>query len=119
MNDCMVHTPYGTLVGRCTERGAQFLGVSYAEPPVGERRFLPPVPRRHSERVVDARQPGADPPQIVQPVPGMTDQRVLTDEDCLHLNVYTPALDGVRRPVLVHVFGGGFQNGSASTGFQD
>jgi para-nitrobenzyl esterase len=40
-------------------------------------------------------------------------------EDCLNLNVWTPSADEARRPVLVHVFGGGFERGSASEGLYD
>ena len=37
------------------------------------------------------------------------------DEDCLELNVYTPAADGAKRPVMVWIYGGGFVIGSAAT----
>lgn len=38
-------------------------------------------------------------------------------EDCLQLGVFTPGSDGRKRPVLVHIYGGGFQRGSANTGY--
>jgi para-nitrobenzyl esterase len=110
-----VETPYGRLLGNRTSQGCEFLGLRYAEPPVGGRRFRAPVARRRASGSVDARAPGAAPCQPARPPdkPG----GIIGDEDCLNLNVYTPDLAG-RRPVLVHAFGGGFETGNASAGFQ-
>jgi para-nitrobenzyl esterase len=111
----------GLLIGRRTRHGAAFLGVRYAEPPTGPRRFLPPQPIAPAKDPVDAREPGPAPPQIMRPRPPWAPVSAIsaTSEDCLTLNVWTPAVDGAGRPVLVHVFGGGFQTGSAFGGPQD
>ena len=121
MKTVSVKTSYGTLAGQQFENGAAFLGIPYAEPPLGERRFLPPVPRRHAkEEPFIALEPGAAPPQPVRPAPPwMTMIPLPTSEDCLNLSVFTPGLDSARRPVLVHLFGGGFEGGSGTGGFQD
>jgi para-nitrobenzyl esterase len=89
-------TPYGDLVGQRT---------------VGARRFLPPHRIGRVDGSVDARRPGPAPPQIIRPRPAWALASGVgeTDENCLTLNVWTPAPDDARRPVLVHVFGGGFQ----------
>lgn len=121
MNTVSVKTSYGMLVGQQLENGAAFLGIPYAEPPLGERRFLPPVPRLHAkENPFIALEPGKAPPQPVRPAPPwMKMTPPPTGEDCLNLSVFTPGLDGAHRPVLVHVFGGGFEGGSGTGGFQD
>lgn len=121
MNTVSVKTSYGALVGQQFENGVAFLGIPYAEPPLGERRFLPAVPSRHDpEEPFVALEPGAAPPQPVRPAsPWMKMTLPPTSEDCLNLSVFTPGLDQARRPVLVHVFGGGFEGGSGTGGFQD
>lgn len=122
MEKIYAKTPYGTLLGCRSAKIARFQGVPYAEPPLGERRFKPPVARRVSaEKIVNALEPGAAPPSPVRPAPPWMGNfvRPATNEDCLNLNVFTPGLDYVRRPVLVHVFGGGFESGSGSGGIQD
>ncbi|ODT80221.1 MAG: hypothetical protein ABS76_17405 [Pelagibacterium sp. SCN 64-44] len=94
--------------------GDRFLGIRYAESPLGALRFRPPVP--HENRgLVDARQFGFAPPQVRRPMPDWAPKGdgFETGEDCLNLNLYTPAVDDKRRPVIVHAFGGGFQTGSA------
>jgi para-nitrobenzyl esterase len=114
-------TPCGALIGRRTQSGAAFLGIRYAEPPVGARRFRPPQRIARAEGPIDALRPGPAPPQIVRPRAAWAPASGIaeTSEDCLTLNVWTPAVDDARRPVLVHVFGGGFQTGSAIGGPRD
>jgi para-nitrobenzyl esterase len=117
MNKISVKATCGTLVGWQFDKGAAFLGVPYAETPTGERRFRPPAPLPPSDREILALEPGLSP---VQPPPRWTKlPPPPTGEDCLNLNLYTPTPDKARRPVLVHLFGGGFEGGSGSGGFQD
>ncbi|MEQ1406918.1 carboxylesterase family protein [Neorhizobium sp. Rsf11] len=106
--------------GVVSESGLSFFGIPYGEPPVGALRFQP-AKAVVAKGLVDATQPGNAPPQIRRPVPVWTPRNTgfLTGEDCLNLNVFTPAANGGKRPVVVHVFGGGFQTGSVNGGYQD
>ena len=118
---CTARTPYGELVGRQTAQGAAFLGIPYAEPPLGSLRFCKPVARQRTTVAIDAQAPRPAPLQSEGPrlsLIGDISPKVVS-EDCLYLNVWTPAPDGARRPVLVHLFGGGFQGGSATDGVED
>ncbi len=119
--EIVVDLPYGRVCGLTGPDGLAFRGIRYAEPPVGPGRFMPPVPRRRAADTVDARSPGAAPPQLPRTEPGWSGHAApnFTSEDCLNLNVFTPAADDAGRPVLVHVFGGGFQTGSANSPLQD
>ncbi len=100
---------------------ASFKGIPYAAPPVGPLRWRAPqpVPRRAealgatafgNSCVATPTPPGM--PQLVRPPP--TPQ----SEDCLTLNVWTPALPvrsgDVPKPVMVWIYGGGFQFGSSA-----
>lgn len=92
-----------------------FRGIPYAAPPVGELRFRPPAPGTPWSGVREATEFGPSAPQLPVPfdlIPGLGVGE--TDEDCLTLNVYTPACDGGRRPVLVWIHGGAFTIGSGS-----
>jgi para-nitrobenzyl esterase len=86
-----------------------WLGVPYAQPPVGDLRWRPPQPVRPWTGVVDATRFGADPPQA----PLALSRASRCEEDCLNLNVWAPA-DARGLPVLVWIFGGGFVGGSAA-----
>jgi len=118
--DPRLETRAGVLRG-ATEGGlAVFRGVGFAAAPKGPLRWLPPVapPAWTGER--DATRFGPAPPQNPDPIVarlGLSPDR--TDEDCLSLNVWTPALDGARRPVMVWIPGGAFQTGSASAPLYD
>jgi len=106
--------------GLADESGARFLGIRYAKAPIGPLRFKPPVAHR-DVGIVDASRTRFAPPQIQRKAPDWTPRGsgFETGEDCLNLNLYTPAADGRKRPVIVHAFGGGFQSGSAHGTYQD
>jgi len=99
--------------GQC--RGAiAFKGIPYAGPVSGAGRFKAAPPVRPWTGVLDALTGGTPAMQSNRVVHG-----VQSGEDCLFLNVWTPALDGKRRPVVFYNHGGGFSTGSANHKPQD
>ena len=91
-----------------------FKGIPYAQPPVGDLRWKPPQPAKNWSGIRKADQFGS----------GGMQRRIYSDmifrfpqksEDCLYLNVWTPANRGNNKlPVLVYFYGGGFQTGDGS-----
>jgi para-nitrobenzyl esterase len=112
----VVQTKYGKLQGDCEDGLYVFKGVPYAAPPVGGRRWLPPVPAAPWSGTREARQFGRSAPQpkITQVLPGRERIDEPQSEDCLYLNIWTPGIDGLRRPVMVWIHGGAFSMGSGS-----
>jgi para-nitrobenzyl esterase len=110
----LIDTRRGQVRGLDGDGVMSFLGLRYGQPPVGELRFMPPVPASCWEGVYDAtRWPNRamqdkTAGSMGQTVPGRL------SEDCLFLNVTTPVADGAQRPVLVWIHGGGFATGSAN-----
>ena len=111
----IVDTRDGRVEG--TERDAVlvFKGVPYAAPPIGERRFAPPARPEPWTGTRPATSFGPTAPQSefnVERFMGGTPRA--TSEDCLYLNVWTPAADDGRRPVMVWIHGGAYTSGSGS-----
>ncbi len=105
----------GRLEGRRADGVDRFLGIPFAQPPTGARRFRAPEPAEPWSGVRAADACGAAAPQNALDVgvlPGMEVGRQA--EDCLFLNVYTPAADAGRRPVMVWIHGGAFLLGAGS-----
>ena len=108
-----VTTALGQIEGVDLDGCERYAGIRYAKPPVGDRRFRPPEPVGPWEGVYDATEFGPAAPQP-PPLPGsfITSGELRTAEDCLFLNVYTPAADDGRRPVMVWIHGGAYTIGS-------
>jgi para-nitrobenzyl esterase len=112
-------TRQGKVEGEAYRGVLVFRGIPYAAPPVGKLRFRAPQPAAAWQGTLDATRSRASAPQAspVLPILG----RLIggggagQSEDCLYLNVWTPAADGGRRPVMVWIHGGAFVMGSGST----
>jgi para-nitrobenzyl esterase len=92
-----------------------FKGIPFAQPPVGDLRWREPQPVKNWSGVRNADQFGPRCMQRTAPGADYWFRSNGMSEDCLYLNVWTPAKsDRERLPVLVYIFGGGFQNGDGS-----
>jgi para-nitrobenzyl esterase len=109
-----VEAPAGALRGTKDGAIAVFRGIPYAQPPVGDLRWKPPValtPWQGERAATDfgpaCVQPQGGPPNIYSPA-----QKMPMSEDCLTLNVWTPAA-AKKAPVLVWIHGGALVGGSS------
>ena len=113
MSTTTVECPAGPITGREKEGVLLFAGVPYAKPPVDELRFKAPEPLPPFAEPYEAFKFGPAAPQV--PSGGLTDSApVRWSEDCLTLNISTPACDSEGRAVLVWIHGGGYRTGQSS-----
>ena len=130
----VIETAGGKVQGLVRGGISTFLGVRYGAPPIGPLRWRPPQKPKPWTTVADCSHYGAPAMQmasgtIASPVSdfGMQMDQVFTtpsdlkiqNEDCLFLNIWTPACDARRRPVMVWIHGGGFAFGSSSQPIYD
>ncbi|XP_030065310.1 neuroligin-3 [Microcaecilia unicolor] len=134
-----VNTHYGKIRGTRVPLPSEFLGpvdqylgVPYAAPPVGEKRFLPPEPppswsgirnATHFSPVCPQNIHNAV-PEIMTPIWFTSNLDIVTtyiqdqSEDCLYLNVYVPTEDDIRdsgaKPVMVYIHGGSYMEGTGN-----
>lgn len=117
-NHVHIQTPSGPIVGFREARLCvlKFLGIPYAEPPLGARRFQPPAPKTPWTKPFQALSFGHASAQVFDPKeskveefqdgPALSEPVFVGSEDSLTLNVVTPACDEKRRPVVIYVHGG-------------
>ena len=109
----IVSTDKGEIKGVQKTGYQEFLGIPFAKPPKGPLRFCAPQPCETWKDPLDTMAFGPSAPQA-QGIPGMMPAGPF-DEDCLYLNVYTPATDNQKRTVMFWIHGGGFTGGSGTT----
>lgn len=96
--DLKIRVDDGRLVGRYMTSVSgktirAFMGIPYAEPPVGELRFRAPVPKKMWPGILLAQ---TEPPMCTQANPFARSKKVVGQEDCLYLNVYAPEVLAIK-----------------------
>jgi para-nitrobenzyl esterase len=109
-SDLLVETKSGPVLGTKTDDMRVFLGIPYAMQPVGSQRWKAPQPVKPWSGPLKATKLGS---ACNQPIRESEPLMMLTDEDCLSLNIWTPALStDDRLPVMVWIHGGAYKRGS-------
>jgi len=125
----VVSCPAGRFQGLAIDDVSHFRGIRYGEAPVGALRWMPPQAAKLVPGIVDCSEFGPPAMQMASGTTvahvndfGMQMHRVFStpslvkvqNEDCLFLNVWTPAPDTRGRPVMVWIHGGGYAYGSGA-----
>ena len=119
---CYVETTTGPISGKLItfdgQPVCQFIGIPYAEPPLGKRRFTKPVPISKWSQSIDATQVKAS---CIQSFPSWANHMMRPttteySEDCLYLNIWQPLTDvaSTSKPILFWLHGGGYQFGAGT-----
>ncbi len=119
--DVIVQTKYGQLAGTHLKSSKidQFLGIPFAQAPVGDLRWKAPKVMNPWAGIRTAKEFGPSPMQA-KPSPFLywSSEFLIPEspinEDCLYLNVWAPSSKKSLKPVLVFIYGGGFRSGGSA-----
>ena len=111
----IVKTEGGYISGMSESGIRAYLGIPYAAPPTGDLRWRPSEAIKPWEGFRKTDKFGPSCPQAVAPAFGSEWTPGNMSEDCLNLNVWTPAVDSNEKlPVMVFIYGGAYVRGSSS-----
>lgn len=123
-----INTPVGKVSGIIVDAAphvVQFLGIPFAEPPIGSLRWLPAKPKAPVD-IINATAFGPSCSQFLTSFPQVYNTDVPgflvqgpTSEDCLTLNIWASSGLRVRLPVIVWLYGGSFQTGGGDVPYQN
>lgn len=117
MADLVVETQYGRVQGVQENGISVWRGIPFAHSTEGQWRFDLPQPPDAWTGVREATAFGPVAPQPVSPM--IIESQMPASEDCLSLNIWSPAADNNRRPVLVWIYGGAFVVGGSPNPLYD
>lgn len=115
----VIKTRSGKVQGYIDKGVNVFRGISYAEPPVGDLRFRPPVEIKPWTSILETTRFGFCSFQGYTHLEEWFGKSRVESEDCLTLNIWTPGTDDKKRPVMFWVHGGAFIVGSSKDPFYD
>ncbi|MBJ8348085.1 carboxylesterase/lipase family protein [Antrihabitans sp. YC2-6] len=113
----IVATAYGPVRGFRAGKTSMWRSIPYAAAPVGSLRFRSPQAPESWDDPRDCTEYGQIAPQTIGKVP--IDPNLTPGEDCLWLNVWSPATDGEPRPVMVWIHGGAYCLGTSAQKIYD
>jgi para-nitrobenzyl esterase len=114
-SDCVIKTNLGDIRGFTTDGVNSFLGVPYAENLSSTDRFCPSNPIQCWPGILEATQNGPIPPQKPSRLARvMGDFSAPYNENCLTLNIWSPATNKEKLPVIFWIHGGAFVSGAGS-----
>lgn len=108
----IIDTKAGKIQGIKDDGIEIFKGIPYTERIVGDLRFKPSVPAKRFQGVFLATEFGPICPQVISPKL-ISPPNPQSEPDCLNLNIWTPATDRDKRPVMVWIHGGGLRSHEA------
>lgn len=107
----IIDTTSGKMQGYKVDNLVIFKGIPYAEPPIDDLRFSPPVTKKRWDDILDATEYGHCSFQGYTQLEDTLGKLQPESEDCLNLNIWTPQVDNEKRPVMFWIHGGSFLMG--------
>ncbi|MFN8381972.1 MAG: carboxylesterase family protein [Anaerolineales bacterium] len=111
----VVSTSTGDLRGFVQDGLNVYLGIPYAKAPSGSLRFKAPEPQPKWDGIFNAYEFGAICPQVYDPVEIDDPNENVNQEDCLTVNIWSPAPSAEKKAVMVFIHGGGFVAGASKS----
>jgi len=115
----IIETKFGKIQGYIENGIEVFKGIPYTEPPAGELRFKPPISKEPWEGVLNTIKYSACAFQGYSELEEWLGKPSPESEDCLYLNIWTPATDEDKRPVMFWIHGGAFVIGTGNDPIYD